>query len=76
MLEQLKAQGCRMVKLFALKLATLQIACRVFLKQKAEVIQNRFWVYGREGKLSPRSRTPIKKIKYEGRWTYYCDTQV
>lgn len=38
--------------------------------------QDHLQVYGREGKLSPRSRTPIKKIKYEGRWTYYCDTQV
>ncbi len=33
-------------------------------------------VYGREGQLSPRSRTPIRKIKFNGRWTYYCDTQV
>lgn len=33
-------------------------------------------VYGREGELSPRSRTPIKKVKFNGRWTYYCDTQM
>jgi formamidopyrimidine-DNA glycosylase len=32
-------------------------------------------VYGREGELSPRSRTPIRKAKFNGRWTYYCDTQ-
>ena len=33
-------------------------------------------VYGREGQLSPRSRSPIQRTKYKGRWTYYCDTQV
>jgi len=33
-------------------------------------------VYGREGALSPRSRSPIQRTKYKGRWTYYCDTQV
>ncbi len=33
-------------------------------------------VYGREGQLSPRSRSPIRRTKYKGRWTYYCDTQV
>jgi len=26
--------------------------------------------------LSPRSRAPIQRPKYKGRWTYYCDTQV
>lgn len=38
--------------------------------------QDHLQVYGRDGKLSPRSRTPIKKVKYEGHMTYYCDTQV
>jgi formamidopyrimidine-DNA glycosylase len=38
--------------------------------------QDHLQVYGRDGKLSPRSRTPIKKVKYDGHWTYYCDTQV
>lgn len=33
-------------------------------------------VYGREGQLSPRSRAPIRKVKFGGTWTYYCDTQV
>ncbi|MEE2769026.1 MAG: DNA-formamidopyrimidine glycosylase family protein [Actinomycetota bacterium] len=33
-------------------------------------------VYGREGQLSPRSRAPILRTKYKGRWTYYCGTQV
>ncbi len=33
-------------------------------------------VWGRHGELSERSRTPIKRIKFRGRWTYYCDTQV
>ena len=32
-------------------------------------------VYGREGQLSPRSRAPIQRPKYKGRWTYYCDPQ-
>lgn len=38
--------------------------------------QEHLQVHGREGKLSPRSRTPIKKIKYDGHLTFYCDTQV
>jgi formamidopyrimidine-DNA glycosylase len=33
-------------------------------------------VYGRDGQLSPRSRAPIQKVKFEGRWTYFCETQV
>jgi len=33
-------------------------------------------VYGRAGDLSPRSRTPIQRVKFGGSWTYYCDTQV
>lgn len=33
-------------------------------------------VYAREGELSPRSRTPIQRVKYKGEWTYYCETQV
>ena len=32
-------------------------------------------VYGREGELSPRSRTPIQRSKFKGEWTYYCETQ-
>lgn len=33
-------------------------------------------VWGRQGQLSERSRTPIKRVKFRGVWTYYCDTQV
>ena len=33
-------------------------------------------VWGRHGELSMRSRTPIKRVKFAGSWTYYCDTQV
>ena len=33
-------------------------------------------VWGRHGELSERSRTPIKRIRFRGVWTYYCDTQV
>jgi formamidopyrimidine-DNA glycosylase len=38
--------------------------------------QEHLAVYGRDGQLSPRSRAPIQKAKFEGRWTYYCETQV
>ncbi len=37
---------------------------------------NHLKVWGKEGKLSLRSRAPIKRVKYGGTWTYYCDTQV
>ena len=30
-------------------------------------------VYGKHGGLSPRSRQPLVRTKYAGRWTYYCD---
>ncbi len=33
-------------------------------------------VFGRDGELSPRSRTPIQRSKFKGEWTYYCETQV
>lgn len=33
-------------------------------------------VWGRHGALSERSRAPIKRTKFRGTWTYYCDTQV
>ncbi len=33
-------------------------------------------VWGRHGQLSERSRLPIKRAKFRGIWTYYCDTQV
>ncbi|MFQ5557757.1 MAG: Fpg/Nei family DNA glycosylase [Acidimicrobiales bacterium] len=33
-------------------------------------------VWGRDGELSSRSRLPIKKVKFQGSPTYYCDTQV
>ena len=35
--------------------------------------QNHHNVYRRHGKLSPRSRRPIVRVKYRGRWTYYCE---
>ena len=38
--------------------------------------QDHLQVYGRDGELSPRSRAPIQKAKFGGKWTYYCDTQV
>ena len=33
-------------------------------------------VWGRAGELSSRSRMPIKRVKFGGGWTYFCDTQV
>ncbi len=33
-------------------------------------------VYGKDGELSPRSRTPILKAKFKGHVVYYCSTQV
>lgn len=33
-------------------------------------------VFGRDGDLSPRSRTPIQRAKFNGEWTYFCETQV
>lgn len=33
-------------------------------------------VYGRAGALSERNRSAIQRIKYKGRWTYFCETQV
>lgn len=30
-------------------------------------------VYGKHGELSPRSRRPIVRSKFQKRWTYYCD---
>ena len=38
--------------------------------------QEHLAVYGRDGLRSPRSRGPIQKVKFEGRWTYFCETQV
>ena len=33
-------------------------------------------VYGRAGALSERNRSAIQRVKYKGRWTYFCETQV
>jgi formamidopyrimidine-DNA glycosylase len=38
--------------------------------------QDHLAVFGREGLRSPRSRGPIQRVKFEGRWTYFCETQV
>lgn len=35
--------------------------------------QNHHNVYRRHGRLSPRSRRPIVRVKYRGRWTYFCE---
>jgi formamidopyrimidine-DNA glycosylase len=33
-------------------------------------------VWGKNGKLSGRSRLPIQRAKFGGVWTYFCETQV
>lgn len=35
--------------------------------------QDHLQVYGKHGELSPRSRQPLVRSKFGGRWTYYCD---
>jgi formamidopyrimidine-DNA glycosylase len=35
--------------------------------------QDHLSVWGKAGDLSPRSRKPIARTKYKGRWTYYCE---
>ena len=40
------------------------------------VFDQHLQVFQREGELSPRSRTPIQRVKYKGDWTYFCETQV
>lgn len=35
--------------------------------------QDHLQVYGKHGELSPRSRQPLVRTKFAGRWTYYCD---
>lgn len=35
--------------------------------------QDHLQVYGKHGTLSPRSRQPLVRTKFAGRWTYYCD---
>lgn len=33
-------------------------------------------VFGRDGQVSPRGRAVVRKTKFEGRFTYFCETQV
>jgi len=35
--------------------------------------QDHLQVYGKHGELSPRSRQPLVRSKFSGRWTYYCE---
>jgi len=35
--------------------------------------QDHLQVFGKHGMLSPRSRQPLVRSKFSGRWTYYCD---
>lgn len=40
------------------------------------IFEQHLQVFGKDGQLSPRSRTPIQRSKFKGEWTYYCETQV
>ena len=35
--------------------------------------QDHLQVYGKHGELSPRSRQPLVRAKFGGRWTYFCE---
>ena len=35
--------------------------------------QDHLQVYGKHGALSPRTRQPLVRSKFAGRWTYYCE---
>jgi len=35
--------------------------------------QDHLQVFGKHGELSPRSRQPLVRTKFAGRWTYYCE---
>lgn len=45
----------------------------VSLSGEPGAYQNHHNVFRRHGRLSPRSRRPIVRVKYRGRWTYYCE---
>lgn len=40
------------------------------------IFEQHLQVFGKDGELSPRSRTPIQRAKFKGNWTYFCETQV
>jgi len=40
------------------------------------VFDQHLQVFGKDGQLSPRSRSPIQKVKFAGNITYFCETQV
>lgn len=40
------------------------------------IFEQHLQVFGKDGELSPRSRTPIQRAKFKGEWTYFCETQV
>ena len=40
------------------------------------VFDQHIQVFGKDGEISPRSRTPIQRAKFKGDWTYFCETQV
>lgn len=53
--------------------STLEDNHFVSLSGEPGVYQNHHNVFRRHGRLSPRSRRPIVRVKYRGRWTYFCE---
>ena len=53
--------------------STLEDNHFVSLSGEPGAYQNHHNVFRRHGRLSPRSRRPIVRVKYRGRWTYYCE---
>ena len=53
--------------------STLEDNHFVSLSGEPGVYQNHHNVFRRHGRLSPRSRRPIGRVKYRGRWTYFCE---
>jgi len=43
---------------------------------EAGIFEQHLQVFGKDGELSPRSRSPIQRAKFKGEWTYFCETQV
>ncbi len=35
--------------------------------------QEHLQVFGKDGEMSPRARGPIRRVKFSGNWTYFCE---
>lgn len=52
---------------------TLEDAPFVDITGETGSYQDHLQVYGKHGSLSPRTRQPLVRSKFAGRWTYYCE---